>query len=203
MRTALAFATALIGLTTLTSCTEEEPENFGTVRIEVAPLAGAVEMFNGTTQIVATVHYETCLQEFYLDRNPTFQIDGPDGAPVFEEWVERLCTEFGDVPECEVESIEQNLLEVNQVYTLSVTYKITDPSTIPYREVHVGPLPLEGFAGCGDNSSPRVELQVSGLIGKDSNGTQLWGISTLPGSNVAVPNQGAPLRVETIATNNP
>lgn len=198
------FATAFIGLTTLTGCPADEPEDFGTVRIEMAPLFGASEMYNGTTEIVATVHYETCLQDFYLNRQPTYQQNGPDGAPVFEDWATRLCTdEFGDIPDCEVTKIEQALLDVNQVYTLAVTFKIKDPSTIAYRELHVGPLPVEDFAGCADKDRPRVELQQSGLIGKNAQGTQIWQISTLPGSNVAVANQGAPLRVETQATNAP
>jgi hypothetical protein len=204
LRTAFVFATALIGLTTLTACNEEEPEDFGTIRIEMSPLAGNTDMFAGTTEIVATVHYETCLQDFYLNRQPTYQQTGPDGAAVFEDWATRLCTdEFSNIPDCEVTSIKQELLDVNQVYTLAVTFKIKDPSTIAYREVHVGPLPVEDFAKCGDNDRPRVELQQSGLVGKDAQGTQIWRISTLPGSNVAVANQGAPLRVETQATNAP
>lgn len=201
LKTALAFATALVGVTTLTSCKEEEPENFGTIRIELAPFNGDVDLFTGTTEIIATVNYETCLQEFYLDRNPTYQKDGPDGAAVFDEWAERLCTEFSDLPDCEVTSIDQNLLDVNQVYTLSVTYQINDWSTLPYREIHVGPIPVEAFAGCGSSQSPTVELQQTGLVGKNANGDQLWRISTLPGSNVATANQGAPLRVQLISTN--
>jgi len=203
MKTAFTLAAGLLGVLSLGSCTEEEPEDFGSIRIEIAPLGGAVEMFNGTTEVVATVHYETCLQDFYLVNNPTFQIDGPDGAAVFEDWQERLCgSEFDKVPDCEVTDIQQNLLDVNQVYNLQITYKINDPSTLAYRELRVGPLPVEGYAVCGDNQRPRVELQQSGLLGYDSDGLQLWRISSLPGSNVAVANQGAPLRVETIASNN-
>lgn len=202
LKTALAFATALLGLTTLTGCPEDEAENFGTIRIEMAPLGGSTEIFVGTTEIVATVHYETCLQDFYLNRQPTFQEDGPDGAPIFEEWVGRLCSDFGDIPDCEVTAIEQTLIPDNNVYTLKVTFKVNDFNTIPYREVHVGPLPVEAFAGCGSNSSPTVELQQAGLLGRDSMGNNIWRISTLPGSNVAIANQGAPLRVELIEYNN-
>jgi hypothetical protein len=201
LKTAFAFATALVGLTTSTGCTPDEPENFGTIRIEMAPLGGVTDMFIGTTEIVATVHYETCLQEFYMERQPTFQQDGPDGAPVFEEWAGRLCSDFSDIPDCEVTSIEQTLIPDNDVYTLKVTFKINDFSTLAYREVHVGPIPVEAFAGCGDELRPRVELQQSGLLGRDSQGTQIWRISTLPGSNVAIANQGAPLRVELIEQN--
>ena len=199
--TAFALAISLVGLTTLTGCTPDEPDDFGTVRIELAPLNGNTGMFSGTTQVVATVHYESCLQDFYLNRKPTFQKDGPDGAAVFEEWAGRLCSDFDDLPDCEVTSIEQTLIPENDVFTLKVTYKINDFSSLPYREVHVGPLPVEDFAGCAEGQRPRVELQQSGLLGFNSMGQQIWRISTLPGSNVAIANQGAPLRVELIETN--
>jgi hypothetical protein len=199
MKTAFAYATALLGLITLTSCQPDEPEDFGTIRIEMAPLAGNTDIFNSTVEVVATVHYETCLQDFYLNRKPTYQQTGPDGAPVFEEWATRLCSsEFSDIPDCEVTEIEQALLDVNNVYTLKVTYKINDASTLAYRELHVGPIPTEEFAACGSESRPRVELQQTGLLGRNSMGQQIWRISTLPASNVAVANQGAPLRVELI-----
>lgn len=198
----LAFATALLGVTVLTGCPEEEADDHGTVRIEMAPLGGDLTMFNGTTEVVATVHYETCLQEFYLERRPTFQQDGPDGSPIFEDWANRLCSDFSDLPDCEVTSIEQTLIPDNDVYTLKITFKINDSAALAYREVHVGPLPLEEFASCGDSLRPRVELQQSGLLGFNAAGEQIWRISTLPGSNVAVANQGAPLRVELIATDN-
>lgn len=203
LKTAFVMATALLGLTALTGCPQEEPDDFGTVRIEMAPLAGNLAMFNGTVQVVATVHYESCLQDFYLNRKPTFQKDGPDGAAIFEEWTERLCSEFSDIPDCEVVSIDQTLIPDNDVYTLSVTYKINDPSTLAYREVHVGPLPVKEFAGCVGSSKPTVELPISGLLGRNAQNQQIWRITTLPGSNIAVANQGAPLRVELIANENP
>ena len=202
MKTAFTLVAGLLGVFSLGSCTEEEPENFGSIRIEVSPLNGDLAMYTGTVEVTATVQYEQCLQDFYLSNNPTYQIDGPDGAAIFEDWQERLCSsEFEKIPDCEVTNITQNLLDVNQVYNLAITYKVTDPSTIAYREFRLGPIPTEAFAACGDSQSPTVELLQSGLIGKDVNGTQLWRISSLPGSNVAVANQGAPLRIETIAIN--
>lgn len=178
---------------------DPEPDNFGTIRIEVAPLAGDDSMYAQTAEVVATVHYETCLQDFYFERQPTYQQVGPDGAPVFEDWAGRLCSDFEDSPDCEIVSINQTLIPENDIYTLSVTYEIEDPSTIAYRNFHVGPLPLEEFAGCDENQRPRVELLQSGLLGFDAQGNMIWRISVLPASNVAVANQGAPLRVETIA----
>jgi hypothetical protein len=199
----LTFAAGLLGLTTLTSCTPEEPENFGTIRIEISPLAGNLEILSGTTEITATVNYENCLQEFYLERQTTFTQDGVDGSPVFVDWQERLCTDFEDVPGCEVAEIKQNLIEANDVYSLSVTYNITDndPANLAYRELHVGPIPVEAFAGCGEGESPLVELRQPGLIGKNAAGTQIWRISSLPPQNSAQAGQGAPLRIEVQAVN--
>lgn len=193
----LTFA-AVIGLTTLTGCQPEEPENFGTVRIEISPLSGNLDILAGTTEITATVNYENCLQEFYLLRNTTFTQDGIDGAAVFADWETRLCTEFSDIPACEVVEMRQNLIEANSVYSLTITYRITDndPAKLAYRELHVGPLPYDYFAGCGNGESPLVELRQPGLIGKNANGDQIWRISTLPAQNSAEAGQGAPLRVE-------
>ena len=201
----LTFAAGLLGLTTLTGCPEEEPENFGTVRIEIAPLSGNLDILAGTTEITATVNYENCLQEFYLLRKTTYTQDGVDGSAVFTDWQSRLCSDFEDIPACEVTEIRQNLIEANSVYSLTITYKITDndPSKLAYRELHVGPLPYEAFAACGDGESPLVELRQPGLIGKNAQGEQIWRISTLPAQNSAEAGQGAPLRVEVQATNMP
>lgn len=194
----LTFAAGLLGLTTLTGCPEEEPENFGTIRIEIEPLNGDLGILSGTTEITATVNYESCLQGFYLERNTTYTQDGVEGAKVFAEWQERLCTDYTDIPACEVTEIKQNLIDANSVYSLTITYKITDndPAKLAYRELHVGPLPLEAFAGCGDGESPLVELRQPGLIGKNAAGDQIWRISTLPAQNSAEAGQGAPLRIE-------
>jgi hypothetical protein len=201
----LTFAAGLLGLMPLASCTEEEPENFGTIRIEVAPLGGELSILAGTVEVAATVNYETCLQDFYLLNNTTYTQDGVDGAPVFEDWKNRLCTEFTDVPDCEVTEIKQNLLEANDVYSLTITYRINDndPANLAYREFRVGPVPVEAFAGCGDGLSPLVELRQTGLIGKDANGNQIWRIATLPAQNSARAGQGAPLRVEVEAVGGP
>jgi hypothetical protein len=200
-KSVLIFA-GLLGLFPLASCTEEEPENFGDVRIEVAPVGGDTAIVNGTVEVQVTVDYQTCLQDFYLLNHTTYTQDGIDGAAVFEEWAGRLC-QGDDIPDCEVTEIKQTLVEANGVYSLKVTFKINDPATIPYREFHVGPLPLEAFASCGDSQSPLVELPQAGLTGRDANGTQLWRISSFQGPNVAEANQGAPLRVEIVATTMP
>ena len=195
----LTFAAGLLGLTTLGSCTEDEPENFGTIRIEISPLNGNLSVLSGTTEITVTVNYEQCLQDFYLLRNTTYTKDGVDGAAVFSEWQDRLCSdEFSDIPSCEVVEIKQNLIEANDVYSLVVTYKITDndPANLAYRELRVGPIPLEAFAGCGEGESPLVELRQPGLVGKNANDEQIWRIATLPAQNSAEAGVGSPLRVE-------
>lgn len=165
-------------------------DGYGTIRIEPVPADDDVAIFNGTTEVVATVHYESCLQTLYLG-NPELMPSGAEGAPIFEAWHDELCT-LADMPACTVANIEQTLLPDNDVYTLKVTYAISDPASLAGSEIHVGPLPISDFAGC----DARVELQQSGLIGRDANGVNIWRIATLPASNVAVTNQSAPLRVE-------
>jgi hypothetical protein len=201
----LTFAASLLGLTTLTGCPEPEPENFGTIQIEISPLSGNLDILAGTTEITATVNYENCLQEFYLERNTTYTQDGVEGSAVFADWQARLCADFEDIPACEVTEIKQNLIEANSVYSLSITYKITDndPAKLAYRELHVGPIPVEAFAGCGDGENPLVELRQQGLTGYNAAGEQIWRISTLPAQNSAQVGQGAPLRVEVQAINSP
>jgi hypothetical protein len=195
----LTFAAGLLGLIPLTSCTPEEPENFATIQIELSPLNGDLNVLAGTTEITVTVNYEQCLQDFYLVRNTTYTKDGVDGAAVFAEWEDRLCSdEFTDIPSCEIVEIKQNLIEANQVYSLVVTYKITDndPANLAYRELRVGPLPVEAFAGCGSGESPLVELRQPGLVGKNATDEQIWRIATLPFPNSAEAGVGSPLRVE-------
>lgn len=185
-------------IATLTGCPDPEPDNFGTVRIEMAPVGGDLNIFSGTVEVVATVNYEGCLQDFYLLNQPGYQKDGPEGAEVFDEFIDKLCG-YDDTPDCEVLSIDQTLLENTDVYNLRVTFRINDPSTLAYSEVHVGPLPTEAFAGCGDGELPTVDLRASGLVGFDADGVQIWRISTLPASTEAVADQGAPLRVDIVA----
>lgn len=199
----LSCVAGLVGLVSLASCTPEEPEDFGTVRIEVSPANGDLMILAGTTEVVATVEYGACLTDFYLNRQPTYTKDGPDGAPVFTDFEARLCSDYDDIPECEITDISQTLISSNDVYRLSVTYKITnnDPASIAYREFHVGPIPVEEFAGCGEGEGALVELATSGLLGKNAQGDTIWRISTLPAQNSARANQGAPLRVTVVAEN--
>jgi hypothetical protein len=174
------------------------PDGHGSIRIEIVPLGGDVTMFDGTSEIVASANYENCLQDFYLVREPSYALDGVDGAPVFADWVDRLCSDDQGGPDCDVTDINQNLIEVNAVYTLGVTLQINDPSTIANREIHVGPIPLAELAACEGGEQPTVELRASGLIGKNAMGEQIWRISSLPANNSAVADQVAPLLVEVV-----
>ena len=196
-KTALTFAAAVLGCFSLTGCPEEEPELFGVISVEVEPQPDET-VFAGTATVVATVHYESCLEDFYLNRRPEYQSDGTEGSMVFAEWTERLCStdEFGvDLPDCEVKDITQNLFTDTDVYSLVITYEIKDPMSIAYREFKIGPLPTEDFAACPDGR-PLVELRQTGLLGKDANGSNIWRIASLPDPNSAVAGQGAPLRVK-------
>ena len=184
---------------------EVEPEDFGSIRIELEPADGNINIFKGTTEVTVTVHYDTCLQDFYLKSHTTYTQDGIDGTPVFAAWKDRLCTDFASTPDCEVTAISQTLSPANEVYALEITYKINDadPAKLAYHELRVGPLPVEAFASCGDGLSPFVELRQSGLFGRNAEGIQIWRPVTLPAQPRAYADQDPPLSVELEVTNAP
>lgn len=183
-------------MATLMGCQEPEPEDFGAVKIELSPLNGSQDVFSGTTEVVVTMLYGECLTDFYLRQHPEYQQDGINGADLFNEWIPRLCDPgLEKVIDCEVTEIDQTLIEDTNVYQLKVTYQIKDLTTLQLGYIHVGPFPTDEFATeC--EGRPTVELRSNGVIGRDAQGTQIWGIKTLPGSSVAVANQGAPLRID-------
>jgi hypothetical protein len=174
-------------------------EQHGSIRLELRSFNDDLTVFDGTTEVTATVQYESCLQDFYLNRMPNYQQDGLEGAVVFEAWADRLCSAFDNVSDCEVTGISQNLIEANSVYSLSVTMQINDASSLSGREIHVGPLPLPALADCSAGQQPSVEVRQSGLIGKDAMGVQIWRIHALPAANVAVADQATPLRIDITA----
>lgn len=197
-KTLLLACLTAFGLTSLAGCKEPEPEKFGIVKIELKPVNGDANAALGqTTQIVVTLLYQECLQDFYLVDHPEYQKDGIEGAELFADWTEKLCDPgLEKVIDCEVEEIDQSLIENTNVYQLKVTYAIKDPTTLNLGYVHVGPFPTEDYAGETCAERPTVELRANGVIGRDSNGVQLWSVKTLPGSALAVADQGAPLRVD-------
>ena len=170
---------------------EDSMDGHGTVRIVPMPLDGDASVFDGTTSVHATVHYGSCLQEFYFD-NPEFQQLGPEGAPVFDAWFYKLCADFESSPLCLLGEIEQWLIPASSIYNLQVSYAIAAGTSLAGSEFHIGPLPTSELAGC----EARVELLQTGLVGRDTDGTIIWRIATLPANNTAVTDQSAPLQVE-------
>lgn len=173
-------------------------DGHGSIRIEIATADDDLTFLEDTSEIVALVHYEACLQEFYLFRQPSYTRDGADGAPVFADWMTRLCSDDEGGPHCDVVDITQNLIEASDVYTLSVTLGIQDPSTIANRQIQVGPIPLAALAACEAGQQPRVELRQTSLIGRNAMGEQIWRIGSLPALNSGVADQAAVLRVEVV-----
>jgi hypothetical protein len=193
------------GTTSETGMTSETGETgdpvadgHGSIRIEIVPLGDDLTIFDNTAEIVATVNYEACLQDFYLFREPSYTKDQVDGAPVFADWINRLCSDDQGGPDCDVTEINQNLIDATAVYTLAVTLQVNDPATIANREIHVGPIPLADLAACEAGQQPSVELRQSSLIGRNAMGEQIWRVASLPAANSAVADQAAALRVEVV-----
>jgi hypothetical protein len=176
----------------------ETMDGYGTIRLEISPVGGDASIFDGTTSIRVTVNYESCLQDFYLS-NPEFLQDGPDGMPVFDAWLYKLCADFQGTPVCVVEEIKQSFILANDVYALTIAYQIGEPENLADSELRVGPLPTSELAGC----PAQVEVRQAGMVGLDSNGIQIWRISTLPAMNTAETDQATPIRVEVEATSSP
>ncbi len=184
-------------MATLSGCKDPEPEKFGTVKIELNPIAGSEGVFNGTAEVVVTMLYGACLQDFYLKHYPEFQQDGVEGAALFDEWIPKLCDpDLEKVIDCEVVDIDQTLIAATDIYQLRVTYMVKDPSSLQLGYIHVGPFPTEDYVADVCDLQPTVELRSTGVLGRDGGGTQIWGIKTLPGSSLAIANQGAPLRID-------
>jgi hypothetical protein len=183
-------------MATLTGCKEPEPEDFGAVKIELSPVNATENVFAGTTEIVVTMLYGECLTDFYLVQHPEYEQDGIEGAALFDEWKDKLCDPgLEKVIDCEVTDMAQVLIEDTSVYQLTIKYKVKDPSSLNLGYIHVGPFPTTEFASDCEQR-PTVELRSNGVLGFDAAGVQIWNIKTLPGSSVAVANQGAPLRID-------
>lgn len=196
-KTLLLACLTTFGLTSLAGCQEPEPDKFGIIKIELEPEnATANQALGQTSEIVVTMLYQECLQDFYLKHHPEYQKDGIEGSELFADWREKLCdSDLEKVIDCEVADIDQSLIEDTSVYQLKVTYTVKDPTTLNLGYLHVGPFPTEDFASdC--SLRPIAELRANGIIGRDSDGIQLWSVTTLPGSALAVAGQGAPLRVK-------
>lgn len=168
----------------------------GVVKLEVAADDPGNPPFAGTTQIVATVVYTSCLQDFYLLDHPELQQGEPSGDAIFTEWAERLCDAALDkVVACTVTSIEQTLLPDVDVYSLRVTFAISDASTIEDQWLYIGPLPTTETVADACATPPMVEVRANSLIGRDAGESQVWGIKTIPAASQATTDQAAPLRL--------
>lgn len=180
---------AVLGLSLISSfvagsCKEEEAEQFGFACVELVQGEDQEsDPFVGTAKIKLTLRYEECLRDYYTKKFPEQTIEGVEGAEVFAEWKDRLCTEkVGDplVP-CEVEEFQQTLVDAgeNSIYQMTITYRVLDASAVNARTLLWGPAPLEAEAECAQNQRPFVRMALpSDVIGLDNNGATIWTAST-------------------------
>jgi hypothetical protein len=202
LRSALTFALTT-GLLFTASCEEDgESDNHGLISVQF--LRGTAETsspFLGTRTFQLVFDYDVdCYSNFYSN-NPQWRQDGVEGAPEFEDWTVRMCTEDvgGRIPGCSVTSIRQTEQQV--VWQLVVEYEVTDPADgdIENRRALVAPLPYEDVAMCTGNITLR---RANGL---DINGNQIWVSQSFPGSPVASPTDGSfgqPISVRVARTGN-
>lgn len=162
------------------SCKPEESEEFGFTCVELAPAEGQdTDPFGGTAKIKVTLRYEPCLRDYYTKKYPEQALEGTEGAEVFAEWKERLCTESVSDPlvACEVEDFNQILSDngAQSIYQMTVTYRVLDATKINGRTLLWGPGPLESKAECADNQRPFVRMTLpSDVVGINGTGTTIW-----------------------------
>lgn len=179
---ALLMAGCMVGGLTLMSCKEEEAEKFGFTCIDLNQGEGVTsDPFIGTYRIIATLNYEQCIKDFYLDRHPELRFDGKEGPAVFDEWKERLCSEevTGRI-ECEIEEFKQTLMSTGTpTYKMSISYITPKSNELNGRTLLWGPGPLPDFAECTESQQPFVNLAtLSGVIGQDKDGKTLWQVQS-------------------------
>ena len=141
LRALMLIAGCMVGGLSLMSCKEEESEQFGFTCIELQKGQGVDgDPFAGTVKIEATLAYEPCLIDYYLNKHPEMRADGPDdaGGAVFAEWKDRLCTEAIDRRiDCEVESFEQTINSggVTKLYNMKIVYNVLKPDELVGRRL--------------------------------------------------------------------
>lgn len=192
----LIIAGALLGFS---ACTEEEPEDWGTIHLELQRENSAVDPFVGTSSILVQAVYGECITEFYTVSNTQYQIDGVEGAAIFEEWAGRICDsgEFPQVIDCEVAEpvlgtgFSQNFTQVP--FELQLEYTVLDSASLQGADIRVGPLPTERIT---DGCTPTVSVNATNAVfGRDSNGNSLWQVGTTQNASSVATNQGAPARI--------
>lgn len=183
LRALMLITGCMVGGLSLTSCKEEETEQFGFTCIELQKGQGVSgDPFAGTAKIEATLSYEPCLIDYYLNKHPEMREDGPDdaGGAVFAEWKERLCNDPIDRRiDCEIESFEQTINSggVNKLYNMRIVYNIPKPDELVGRRLLWGPAPLEAYAECDAGDRPFVRMTTRGdIIGINGSGTPIWSL---------------------------
>lgn len=192
----LIIAGALLGFS---ACTEEEPEDWGTIHLELQRENATEDPFVGTASIVVQAVYGECLTEFYTVSNTQYEIGGLEGAAVFEEWAERICDrgEFPQVIDCQVAEpligtgFSQNFTQAP--FELQLELQVLDSTSLQGADIRVGPLPTDRIT---DGCTPTVSVNANNAVfGRDSNGNALWEVGTTQNASSVATNQGAPARI--------
>lgn len=178
VRALLLMAGCMASGLSMTSCKEEDPEEFGFTCVELNT-GESVEgdPFAGTYRILLKLDYLPCLQDYYLNKHPEQRLDGKEGPAIFAEWKDRLCSEEVDRRvECEVEEFKQTLMTTGTTsYSMTVTYRTPNPGELVGRRLLWGPGPLPDFAKCEAGDEPFVKLTTqSGIVGQNKEGKTLW-----------------------------
>ncbi len=181
-------AGCLAGGLSLTGCKEEEKEEFGFTCIELQRGSGASvnDPFVGTHKILATLDYQPCLIDYYVNKHPEMRLNGKEGPAVFAEWKDRLCSEDIDRRiDCEVEDFKQTIQQTGtQVYQMGITYVVPNAEQIEGRRLLWGPGPLPDAAECQDGLQPYASLtSLSGVIGLNKDGQTIWSIQSFSNQN--------------------
>ncbi len=196
MRTTLTSAFVLPLLVALAGCEEPEPEQFGTVMIELQRSPSESQSpFLGTKFITVFLDYKECLATFYTTDHPDYQQDGVQGAPIFEDWATNKLCDKGrydkSIPTCTITQMDQVIQTqgVTDVTRLIITY---DLSSDDVEGLHLpfGPLPTQELAGC----SPLVQLTGPSVQGKDGMGNAVWNIASFENATARV-GQGASIQI--------
>lgn len=187
----------LATLLPLAGCEEDaEDLTHGYVKLEMRRgESQASNPFIGTSNVVATMAYRECLQDFY-EANPDLRQEGREGEKIFgtgelggEGWTDRLCDKGTEpaMADCTIASITQQLDVVEQ---LSINYTIS--GDLENRVLLFGPLPNKVTAGC---ENPIVRVAANGAIkGQNGEGADIWQTESFSPTE-AVTDQGGAITV--------
>lgn len=152
--------------------TGPDADEFGFICVELVKAESEEsDPFAGTTMIILTLEYESCLTDFYTVTHPEYFVEGEEGTAVFAEWVGRLCSEpvAPALVACEVAQFAFNIAK--PPFQMTVEYKALDAAQIDGRTLLWGPAPLAELAGC----EPTARLvNVAGYGGEQLWSAQSW-----------------------------